>query len=191
MDDLTWVTSTLASDANEGEGVMLPYVRSLQPGLGVVGTVSTLAVSEGDNLHFKDAVALGSAAGSILVIGGSPTSPRAVMGGILAVAAIRAGFTTVVTDGLIRDSIEVLGSGVAVWCRGLTPLAGSKNGPGGVGHAVDCAGVRVAPGDLLVADDDGVVVWPAARVAELLEKARRRERVDAERLERVRAGGSL
>ena len=183
-----WLTSTLASDAAAGKGVMSGVVRPLRPGQRIAAIASTLAVAEGDNLFFKDAVARGGPAGPVLVIGGSPTAHRAVMGGILATAAAAAGFTAVVTDGVIRDSVEIAELGLAVWCRGATPVAGSKNGPGGAGELITCAGVLVSPGDAVIADDDGVVVWPAARIAELVVKAKVRMDSDAERLAQIRAG---
>lgn len=182
-----WLTSTLASDAADGEGVMSVVVRALRPGRTIAAIASTLAVAEGDNLHFNDAVTRGAAGGPVLVIGGSPNAQRAVMGGILATAAARAGFTAVVTDGLVRDSAEIADLPLAVWCRGTTPIAATKSGPGGAGHLITCAGVVVAPGDAVIADDDGVVVWPAARIPELTEKARQRLESDTRRLARIRA----
>lgn len=191
----TWLTSTLASDAAGGSGVMNAYVRPLRSGLTGVGFAVTLAVAEGDNLHFKEALehfgAAGAAGGSVLVIGGSPTAQRAVMGGILAAAVSLAGFTAVVTDGVVRDSAEIIEMGLRVWCRGTTPVAATKNGPGGVGGTILCAGVAVDPGDAVVADDDGVVVWPRARIPELIESARQRRDADSARLARVRAGQGL
>jgi regulator of RNase E activity RraA len=72
--------------------------------------------------------------------------------------------------------------GLAVWAKGTTPVASSKKGPGRVGGSVVIAGVSVNDGDLVVADADGVVVWPAAQIDELLAKAEAKQRADEERL---------
>ena len=70
----------------------------------------------------------------------------------------------VVTDGLIRDSRAVAELGLPVWARGVTPVASRKDGIGGVGGSVVIGGVPVSDGDMVVADADGVVIWPAAEV---------------------------
>jgi regulator of RNase E activity RraA len=74
-----------------------------------------------------------------------------------------------------------------VWSRGVTPIASAKNGPGGVGGSVEIGGVTVTDGDIVVADADGVVIWPQAQVPELLAKAEAKQRADAERLARLTA----
>jgi 4-hydroxy-4-methyl-2-oxoglutarate aldolase len=71
--------------------------------------------------------------------------------------------------------------GLPVWARGTTPVASRKDGVGHVGGAVDIGGVSVADGDLVVADADGVVVWPAESVASYLERADQKRRADEAR----------
>jgi 4-hydroxy-4-methyl-2-oxoglutarate aldolase len=113
------------------------------------------------------------------------------MGGLVAAALARAGFVALVTDGLVRDSVELAGLPLQVWCRGTTPRAGAKDGPGSNGQTTECAGIAVSPGDYLIADDDGVVVWPAAEVAELLVAAQDKARRDRDAAERIDSGAGL
>jgi 4-hydroxy-4-methyl-2-oxoglutarate aldolase len=185
-----WLTSTLAADAGGGEGAMdgLLPIRDSQ---AIAGYATTVVVAEGDNLDLREAVRRGPDPGPILVVGGSPTSRRAVLGDLFASWIQSRGFRAVVVDGRVRDSASLRTLELLVWCRGVTPVAAAKRGGGRVGGQVSCGGVVVAPGDLVVADDDGVVVWPGERVPDLLELARRRLSSDQERAARVAAGGGL
>jgi len=99
----------------------------------------------------------------------------------------RHGVVGLVTDGLVRDASEIRALGFPVWCRGTTPTAPNKLSPGRVGGSVDIGGALVRDGDIVIADDDGVVVWPHEEVAELLAKADARRKSDQERLAKIRA----
>jgi regulator of RNase E activity RraA len=99
------------------------------------------------------------------------------------------GIAGLVTDGLVRDSREIREMGFAVWCRGVTPTAPKKNGPAIVGGVVSIGGKVIRDGDLVIADDDGVVIWPQERIAELLIKAETRLKQDNERLTRLQSQG--
>ena len=96
------------------------------------------------------------------------------------------GVVGLVTDGLIRDGAEIRRLGFRVWCRGTTPTAPVKVSPGRVGGTVEIGGASVRDGDLVIADDDGVVIWPSERVAELLARAAARRASDEERLAKIR-----
>lgn len=188
--DETWLTSALASDAVGGEGVLPEWIRPLQPGARVIGTATTCSVAPGDNLGVRLALEQGPTTGPVLVVGGAAESPAAVLGGLVAEALSLAGFLAVVTDGLVRDSGEVAGL-LKVWGRGVTPLAGAKNGPATTGEPVEVGGVRISPGDLLICDGDGVVVWPAVAVAKLRARARERDVRDTARAAHLRRTGRL
>jgi 4-hydroxy-4-methyl-2-oxoglutarate aldolase len=107
-----------------------------------------------------------------------------VLGDLVARELLRAGVVAVVTDGLIRDSRAVAELGLPVWARGVTPVASRKDGVGGVGGRVVIGGVPVEDGDLVVADADGVVVWPAAAVENNLAAADAKRIADEERARR-------
>ena len=185
-----WLTSTLASDATGGEGV-LEGLAPIRPGQHYAGYASTVTVAEGDNQQLREAAVRGPRPGRVLVVGGSPTSQRAVMGDLVATFLQNQGFRAVVVDGRVRDVAELRTLNLQVWCRGVSPVASTKEGGGRLGGEVDCGGVAVAPGDLVVADDDGIVVWPAQMVVKLLELARQRLRADQERAAALASGGEL
>jgi regulator of RNase E activity RraA len=185
-----WLATTLASDATGTRGVLAPWVRALRPGQRVAGPALVVALSRDDNAAMKDVAAAAPAPGSVLVVAGAAESRTACMGDLVARELRTLGIAGVVTDGLVRDSAEIAALGLPLWCRGTTPAASRKDGPGAVGGTVTLGGVVVHDGDLVVADDDGVVVWPAAEVADLLEKADAKRQADEARLRALDAGGS-
>lgn len=188
--DEAWLTSTLAADAAGGVGVLPAFIRSLRPGILMIGTATTCRVTTDDNLAVRKAIEAGPQRGPILVVAGAAESKTAIMGELVAEALSMQGFHGVLTDGLVRDGAHVTDH-LKVWCRGTTPTAGKKKGPAVLGEPVTIGGVTIAPGDLLVCDDDGVVVWPEAAIAKLRAKARERDARDQARGVLLRRTGRL
>jgi 4-hydroxy-4-methyl-2-oxoglutarate aldolase len=180
-----WLSSTVASDATSGAGVVGAEIRALWPEATVAGPALVLRVALDDNLAMRDVPAAVKVPGTVLVVAGGSQSRTAVLGDLVARELLAAGVVAVVTDGPIRDSRAVAELGLSVWARGVTPTASSKNGPGSVGGSVEIGGVTVADGDVVIADADGVVVWSQSQVPELLEKAEAKQQADAERLVRL------
>jgi len=108
--------------------------------------------------------------GDFLVITAPAGPPFAVFGGMMALKAKRRGVTGVVTDGLTRDVGEIIDHQLAVWANGVTPIAGGYGGysVAEVNCPVVCGGIEVLPGDVIVADSDGVMVIPADEALALL-----------------------
>ncbi|HYX49604.1 MAG TPA: RraA family protein, partial [Ktedonobacteraceae bacterium] len=120
---------------------------------------------------------------SILVVSGGSTSRTATIGGLLALEMQNVGIVALVTDGLVRDAREIRQlQQFRVWCRGVTPAASSKQGPVVVGGSISLAGVVVRDGDLVIADEDGVVIWPKDHIDDLLSKADVKRQQDNARL---------
>lgn len=165
------LSSALASDAAAGQGVLEPILCGVRAGAVVAAPASTVRITINDNIDVRRALQRGGLDGTILVIAGGSRSRSACMGGILARAIKDAGVVAVVTDAPVRDSSEIAELGLPVWSRGLSPLKPTKVGGGEVGVEVELAGVKVRPGDWVIADDDGIVVWPAERLEELRANA--------------------
>jgi 4-hydroxy-4-methyl-2-oxoglutarate aldolase len=181
----TWLSSTLASDATEGQGV-LPYtILPLRPASRVVGPACVVLMSQDDNLSVRKVLEAPPAPGTVLVAAGGSTSRTATIGGLIALEMQNVGFAGLVTDGLVRDSQEIRELGFNVWCRGVTPTASNKNGPAVVGGLVTIGDTAICDGDLVIADDDGVVIWPQARIHDLLARAEAKLQQDNERLARL------
>ncbi len=176
-----WLSAALASDAAGGSGVLPLWIRPLREDMRIVGQVSTASVTTDDNLDLRQAVERGPQSGTVLVVGGGSESRHACMGGLLAMELRLRGFDAVITDGLVRDAAEIRAAGLRIWCRGHSPVAPSKRGGGQVGGAVRIGEVTVHPGDYVIADEDGIVIWPQERYAELLDRAQTRLLADQQR----------
>ena len=185
-----WLSSTLASDASGGAGALPFWVRALSPDVMIAGPALVVTVSPDDNRPMRDVPRAVTTPGTVVVVAGAETSRTAILGDLVARELMAAGVVAVVTDGLIRDSREVAQLGLAVWARGTTPIASAKTAPGEVGGSVILAGVEVNDGDVVIADADGVVVWPGADVETLLVAAERKRESDHERLRTLMADGA-
>lgn len=181
-----WMSSTLAADGAGGAGALPPWIVALSPECTVAGPALVVTVGRDDNSPMKQVPAAVTSPGTVLVVAGASESRTAILGDLVAADLVKAGIAAVITDGLVRDSRAVAALGLPVWARGVTPIASRKDGIGAVGGAVVIGGVPVSDGDTVVADADGVVVWPAAHVATYLEVADAKRQADD-----ARSGGSV
>lgn len=181
-----WLSATLASDAAEGRGVLPAWIGVLQSGSRIAGPAFVVQASQDDNLAVSQAVTSAPAPGCVLVVGGHSTSRAATCGDLLALEIKNAGIAGLVTNGLVRDAQEIRKLGLSVWCRGVTPIAPGKRGPSAVGGSVPVGGTIVRDGDLVIADDDGVVIWPKDEIDALLPRAEAKLQSDNARLELLR-----
>ncbi|MBA2287346.1 MAG: RraA family protein [Ktedonobacteraceae bacterium] len=180
-----WLVATLASDAMEGQGVLPNTILPLRFASRVVGPARVVLMSQDDNLAVRKVLEELPVPGTVLVVAGGSASRTATIGSLMALEMQNAGIAGLVTDGLVRDSQEICASGFAVWCRGVTPSASRKNGPMRVGGSVSIGGTIIRDGDLIIADDDGVVVWPQEQLDDLLMKAQAKFEQDNTRLARL------
>jgi len=184
-----WLTSTLASDATEGRGVLPPWIGSLKPDARAVGPAFVALMSQDDNLSVREAIKASPPPESVLVVAGGSTSRTATIGGLMALEMQHAGIVALVTDGLVRDAGEIRQmQQFSVWCRGVTPTASHKNGPAVVGGTVSLGGTIIQDGDLIIADEDGVVIWPKEHIDALLVKAEAKWQQDNARLGQLQEG---
>ena len=164
--------------------VMRYAIRPLWPGIPrVAGPAFTVRTGKHDNLMFHAAIYLAQRGDVIVVEAGD--DEMAVAGGNVCAIAQRNGIAGLVVDGVIRDVGESRANLFPVFARGASPIPAKRGGAGDMNAAVRCGGVVVHPGDVVVADDEGIVVVPRAQAVDVLQKARpRRERVrhDARRV---------
>ncbi|MEU0030347.1 RraA family protein [Streptomyces sp. NPDC006335] len=163
-------TTTLA-DLLGRDRVMDIGIRPLWgPVPRVTGPAFTVRCPPGDNLMLHAAIHR-APAGSVIVVE-SGDLDHALAGGNVCAVAQRRGIAGFVLDGVIRDLAEVRGARFPVFARGVIPIPGVKKAVTPLGESVRCGGVRVEAGDVVVADEEGVVVVPAARRADVLDAAR-------------------
>ena len=138
----------------------------------VAGPAFPVQCAHGDNLMLHAAI-YRAPPGSIVVVQ-SADSDFAVCGGNVCAIAQRRGIAAFVIDGVVRDLAETRERGFPVFARGVIPIPGGKDNIGVLNGPVRCGGVEVAPGDIVVADEEGIVVVPAAREEAIFVAAQRR-----------------
>lgn len=162
-------TTTLADLLGRAQ-VMDIGIRPLwQPVPRVAGPAFTVSCPPGDNLMLHAAIHR-AAPGSVIVVE-SGDLDYALAGGNVCAVARRRGVAAFVADGLIRDLGEVRELAFPVFARGVVPIPGAKKAVRPLNRPVRCGGVRVGSGDVIVADEEGVVAVPASRAEEVLRAA--------------------
>ncbi len=148
-------------DARARMGMVDSGIRSLWKGARVVGRARTVWTRAGDNKALHEALEKVQP-GEVIVINGHGDRNRALMGELIAERARSRGCVGMVIDGAARDVDALAEIGFGVWARAVSPAGPYKDGPGQIDVPVAIGGVVCNPGDLVVADDDGVIVVPAA-----------------------------
>lgn len=175
-------------DALGGRGALDYRIKPLAPlSQPLVGTAMTCHCGPADNLALFGALAV-ARPGDILVAATDGFTGTAVTGDLLLGMAKNRGMAGLVTDGLARDIAGILAVGLPLFCAGLTPNSPVRNGPGTVGLPVVLGGVTVEAGDIIVADNDGVVVIPLARAADVLAQLDAVRAAEAALEAKVKAG---
>ena len=155
-------------DADKGMPVVDPEVRAMVPDVRMAGPALTV-VAEDDHLPVFGALAE-AAPGDVLVIA-TNGGRLAVLGELFATEARRRGLAGIVIDGYCRDVAGLRRLGLPVFARGTIPSSGSTVARTPLRAPVRCGGLDVAAGDLVFADDDGVVIAPPERIAAALDAA--------------------
>lgn len=168
----------LADGGLTRDHVMDIGIRPLWLGMPrVAGPAYPVRCAAGDNLMLHAAIHRAPAGSIIVVEAGDLT--YAVAGGNVCAVAQQRGIAAFIVDGVIRDLAEVRDNGFPVFARGVSPIPGGKAILDTLNGVVTCGGVSVAPGDIVVADEEGIVVIPLARHAEILQAAQARAAKDA------------
>lgn len=172
------LSPTTLADVLKLESVMRHTIRPLWPDMPrIAGPAFTVRTARHDNLMLHAAIYRAEPGDVIVVEAGD--EEMAVAGGNVCAVAQRRGVAGFVIDGVIRDVAESRASGFPLFARGVSPIPGAKEGPGEINGTITCGGVTVHPGDVIVADEEGIVVVPRAQAAAVLEKARARAAADA------------
>lgn len=170
IDEYQKISPTTLADVLGHEQVLDGRIRALwSPIPRVAGPAFTVRCPPGDNLMLHAAIHRAER-GSVIVVAAGDVD-YAVSGGNVCAVAQRRGIAAFVVDGVIRDIAEVRDLGFPVFARGVMPIPGGKDVVTPLNEPVQCGGVTVAVGDVVVADEEGIVVVPVARSERVLAEA--------------------
>ncbi|NQX28685.1 methyltransferase [Microbacteriaceae bacterium VKM Ac-2854] len=166
-------------DAQERFGIA-PGLHPVWKGARLAGRAFTVWTRPGDNLLIHDALRA-AAPGDVIVVNGGGDVTRALIGDLIGLRAATTGIAGFVIDGAVRDADTLGEMGFPVFARGVSPAGPYKHGPGRLDEPVAISGVVCSPGDLVVADADGVVIVQAAAAATVIADAEAIERREVEK----------
>ncbi|GHA93894.1 4-carboxy-4-hydroxy-2-oxoadipate aldolase/oxaloacetate decarboxylase [Streptomyces tendae] len=166
------------SEAMGRTGLLGPGIRPVQQGVRVAGTAVTVLSWPGDNLMIHAAVEQ-CGEGDVLVVTTTSPSTDGLFGELFATALQRRGVRGIVTNTGIRDTQELREMGFAAWSRAVSAQGTVKATGGSVNVPIAVDGQVIRPGDVVVADDDGVVVVPRERARQVAEASEAREQKEA------------
>ncbi|MBI4291137.1 MAG: 4-carboxy-4-hydroxy-2-oxoadipate aldolase/oxaloacetate decarboxylase [Betaproteobacteria bacterium] len=168
-------------------GLMKPYMRPVWAGARACGCALTVLAHPGDNWMLHVAAEL-MRPGDIVVVAMSADNADGLFGELLATSYKARGAVGLVIEAGCRDTAELREMGFPVWSRAVSARGTVKASVGSVNIPVVCAGAAVQPGDVIIADDDGVVVVPRLGAAEVASAAQAREQKEAATRKRLAAG---
>lgn len=182
--------SSILADVAGRRGALSSRIAPLAPTMRLAGSALTIEVRPGDNLMIHAAMAMAKP-GDVLVIDGKGDESCALMGEIMVSQCMAIGIAGVVMYGAVRDTDAIRELGFPFYAIGANPNGPNKLAPGRINWPVSVGGVTVNPGDLVVADADGVTIVEPSKVPLVLELAKKKLADETARIEGIRNGTQL
>ena len=174
-------------EAQGRTGLMKTYMRPIYPSAKAAGPAVTVLCQSGDNLMIHAAVAV-CQPGDILVVTTSSDSTDGMFGDLLATSLVAHGVLGLVIDAGVRDVSELTAMDFPVWSRAISAQGTVKATPGSVNIPIVCAGASINPGDVIVADMDGVVVVPREQAGKVAKASEARAAKEEKNRHSLRSG---
>jgi regulator of RNase E activity RraA len=180
-------SSAQVADCMSRLGGMDVGIKPVWPSPRIVGAALTVWCHSGDNLMLHKALSLAQR-GDIVVMNTQGNVANSGFGELIATSAVKQGVSGVIVDGTVRDVEAFEALRLPVYARGISPNGCNKDGAGEVGTVIACGGVAVRPGDVIVADRDGITVVPLEDAREVASLAQAQIEREQKRLAEIEKG---
>lgn len=187
--------SCVVADAQERAGVMRSYMRPLSSATRFVGPALTVRLEPGNQVDCLDALSVAQE-GDVVVVDAAGETETSIWGGLMSGLCKMKGVVGAVVDGAIRDTDETRDLGFFIFSKAIVPRSthspySGRMEPIEINIPIQCAGVLVNPGDLVLGDEIGVVVIPLENAAEILKKAREQADKEEKTRAKIREGKTV
>lgn len=187
--------SCVVADAQERAGVMHSYMKPIDRKTRFAGTALTVRMEPGNQVDCLDALSVAQE-GDVIVVDAAGETETSIWGGLMAGLCQMKGVVGAVVDGAIRDTDETRDLGFYIFSKAVVPrsthtIVSGRMEPIEINVTIQCAGVVVNPGDIVIGDEVGVTVVPLENAPEILEKARKQAEMEEQTRERIRQGKTV
>ena len=190
VDEISAYAPSTLHEAQGRSGALTSRIKPIYPGMRACGPALTVSCHPGDNLMLITAISL-ALPGDVLVVSAGDHPEQGGFGEVLTTACMAKGIVGLVTDAGVRDGPAIHRRGFNVFCYGLCMKGTVKETLGTINQSIVIGGIAVNPGDIVSADDDGVVVVPKDNIASVVKRSAEREAKEASVMKSLEAGGDI